>query len=205
MLHRCRTCGLALTSYAMADPRCGACLREQPPLDACYVGVDYAYPWAGLIHQFKFEAHLGLAFTLSRLLTHQTLVHEGLSRTPAWLMPMPLSTERLRERGFNQAQLLAQALANQMGCEGLRVYSDGLWRIRDIAPQHELPLTKRLHNVRHSVLVNPAYLAQVRGQNVWLVDDVMTTGASVFEAARVLREAGAAQVGALVVARTPLR
>ncbi len=208
VVHRCRTCGVALPDSLMADARCGACLRDPPPVAICDVGVDYAYPWARLISQFKFGGHMGLAPVLSSLLTRHPMVMAHLSTQPACLIPMPLSIQRLQERGFNQAFLLAQALARTVHTAApkaaITVQAHSLWRVRHGAAQHELPLAERLRQVRHSMAVNPQHQAALRGKKVWVVDDVMTTGASVFEAARALREVGVAEVGVLVVARTPL-
>jgi ComF family protein len=208
VVHRCRTCGVALPDSLMADARCGACLRDPPPVAICDVGVDYAYPWARLISQFKFGGQTGLAAVLSALLTRHPVVMTHLSTQPACLVPMPLSLERLHERGFNQAFLLAKALAKRVRTAvptaSITIDPHSLWRLRHGPAQHELPLAERLRQVRHSMAVNPQYQEKLRGKKVWVVDDVMTTGASVFEAARALHEAGVAQVGVLVVARTPL-
>jgi ComF family protein len=112
------------------------------------------------------------------------------------LVPMPLSRERLAERGFNQALELARSLAPH------KLRADLLLRIRHTPAQAELGLAARLRNVNGAFAVDPLLAAQVRGSRLALVDDVMTSGASLFAAASVLRQAGAAHITALVLART---
>jgi len=90
--------------------RCGACLRTPLGLDRCVAAVDYAYPWAGIVGQYKFQADPAWAPTLARLL-HSTPWAEPLMDAADWVLPIPLSAHRLRNRGFNQALLLARILA----------------------------------------------------------------------------------------------
>jgi ComF family protein len=112
------------------------------------------------------------------------------------VVPMPLSRERLAERGFNQALLLARALAPRKTVAGL------LLRVRHTAAQAGLDRADRLANVKGVFAVEPLRAARVRGRRVALVDDVMTSGASLHAAALALRQAGAARVTAVVMART---
>ena len=112
------------------------------------------------------------------------------------LVPLPLSTQRLQERGYNQALLLARAL------DPAKAASDVLLRILHTPPQSTLARKDRLHSLQHAFAVHPFNVAQVRGKRVVLVDDVMTTGASLHAASSVLRQAGACQITALVLART---
>ncbi|HZF85986.1 MAG TPA: phosphoribosyltransferase family protein, partial [Burkholderiaceae bacterium] len=109
----------------------------------------------------------------------------------------PLHVQRLRERGFNQALELARRLAPGRCDPAL------LLRLRDTPSQAGLPRAQRLRNLRGAFALEPLRRAEVDGRRVLLVDDVMTTGASLAAAAQVLREAGARQVDALVLARTP--
>jgi ComF family protein len=112
------------------------------------------------------------------------------------VLPMPLSRERLAERGFNQALVLARALAPYKADAGL------LLRVRHTKAQSELDLKERLRNVQGAFAVEPLRHEDVRGMKIALVDDVMTSGASLFAAAQALRQAGAARVTGLVLART---
>ena len=113
---------------------------------------------------------------------------------------MPLSKQRLLQRGFNQSALLAGAL--EAG-PVRKVHHEILVRIRDTAAQSSLPRSERHANVAHAFAVHPDWFTALRGKKVVLVDDVMTTGASLHAAAQALAQAGAAQTVALVFARTP--
>lgn len=189
---RCRTCALPLTGGA---EQCGECLRQAPPLDACLCAVAYAYPWSDCIAQYKFRQQPGWAGALAELLRHTPWVEPALERCDR-VLPMPLSAQRLRERGFNQALEIARRLAPGKTDAGL------LLRIRDTAPQLALGAAARARNVRGAFALEPLRAPQLRGQDVVLIDDVMTSGASLFSAARALREAGALRVTAVVLART---
>lgn len=113
-----------------------------------------------------------------------------------WLIPLPLSDQRLQWRGYNQAQVLAQALNSGKTRTGM------LLRIKDTPPQSSLPRSERLASVRDAFAVDPLQAVQMRGKRLVLVDDVMTSGASLAAAARVLRLAGATHITAMVFART---
>lgn len=116
------------------------------------------------------------------------------------LLPMPLSDARLKERGYNQAALLARRLGRRLG---LPVHDSWLLRVAGRERQTALPREQRLSNLRGAFAVEPLALHQLRGRQVALVDDVMTTGATLAEAARILAAAGVAKVEVWVVGRTP--
>lgn len=175
--------------------QCGSCITQPPPVDQTLAAVSYAYPWAGLITQFKFQEHTGWASHLATLLRSTPWVEPALEKAD-WLLPMPLSPARLRARGFNQALLLARALHRHKLHDGV------LLRVKDSVAQSSLPRAQRLLAVRGAYALEPARAAEVRGKRIVLLDDVMTTGATVFEAAGVLRRAGAQHITALVLART---
>ncbi len=198
---RCSTCAIALAptpsepAISTDTRQCGRCLLEPPPLHACRAAVSYGYPWAQVLAQFKFQAQPGWAHSLATLLRSTPWVDPALEQAD-WVVPMPLSGERLRSRGFNQSLQLTRALAPA------RTRADVLLRLRDTPTQHALPRAERLRNVQGAFAVDPLVAAQVRDARVVLVDDIMTTGATLFAAARALRDAGAAQVTGVVVART---
>ena len=190
--HRCHTCALPLTGSVI---QCGACLREPPPWDRCLAAVAYAYPWSDLVVAFKFQQRPAWARSLGLLMRSAPWVEPALD-TADVLLPLPLSKARLQWRGYNQAQLLAQAL------DADKCQTQVLLRIKDTPPQSSLPRSERLANVYGAFAIDPLQFDQVRGKNVVLVDDVMTSGASLAAAARVIRHAGAAHLTALVFART---
>ena len=118
-----------------------------------------------------------------------------------WLLPLPLSLQRLQTRGFNQSWLLAQHLVRSSHTAA-RADASLLLRIRDTRPQSQLMREERLTNVKGAFMVDPLRAYQLDGRHVVLVDDVMTSGASIYTAAQALQTAGAARVTALVLART---
>ena len=226
---RCCRCALAVPASVAL---CGACLRAPPPWSAAVALADYGYPWDGLLAALKFRAALDLVPALGDALAARVALHApdvsdprlhpsqpegspgpcgpgkpqdpGRDRTDpaavALLMPVPLADARLRERGYNQAALLAQRLARRLQ---LACAPQALRRTRDTGHQLALPREQRSANVRGAFAVAPRTAEALRGRRVALVDDVMTTGATLAEAARVLLAAGAAEVQAWVVARTP--
>ena len=194
-LPRCRRCALRTPAGAAV---CGSCLTDPPPYSRTLASVDYDHPWDGLVTHFKFHAALDLAPALATRML-DTLARSG-AAAPTLLLPIPLSATRLRERGYNQAWELAKRLARRLHCAtdaGL------LLRVKETPHQLALPPERRAANVRAAFAVEPLRAAELRGRSVTLVDDVMTTGATVAEAARTLLQAGAADVGVWVIARTP--
>ncbi len=168
---------------------------KPPPLDACLAAVPYAYPWSTLVADFKFHQRPGWAASFAALLRAAPWVEPALDSADL-LLPMPLSKERLRERGYNQAHVLACALDTPKVAHGV------LLRVRDTAPQRTLPRSARLKAVQDAFAVDPLQSHRVKNKRVVLLDDVMTSGASLHAAALVLRSAGAAHITALVLART---
>ena len=191
---RCLTCALALPT-GINDTLCGACLRQPPPLLQCLVAVDYSYPWAPLIQQWKFHDQPSLCRHMRHWFAPNALQLALLATQIT--IPIPLSAERLRARGYNQSLLLARAICAP------HIHPTLLQRLRDTAPQAGQRRTERLHNLRHAFGVPEAARSQLAGKQVLLVDDVITTGATVHAAAQALLQAGAAGVRALAIARTP--
>lgn len=190
---RCRTCALPLHGGAT---QCGKCLQSEPALAHCVAAVDYGYPWAGLIAEFKFRADPGWADSLAELM-RTTPWAEPLLESADWLIPIPLTTLRLRERGFNQAHSLAAHLHRGKVASGI------LTRSHAGADQHKLSRAERLRNLSGAFGVDAGSASVILGRHVLLIDDVMTTGATLTAAARALHAAGAGKVSALVLARVP--
>lgn len=190
---RCERCALRVPAGVR---QCGACVRDPGPLQACAAAVDYAYPWNTVLAAFKFEGDPGLAASLAGLLARSDAAHT-LRNACDWVVPVPLSAERLRERGFHQTALLARAWA------GPQSQPQALLRLHDAPAQVGLGRRARLRNLRGAFALEPAWAHHVQGRRMLLLDDVMTTGATLEAAAEVLLQAGAQQVTAVVVARTP--
>ena len=189
---RCRSCALPVPQGV---ERCGACIKQTPPLDLCLTAVAYEYPWSGLVARYKFGASPGWSQALALLMRSTPWAEPALDAADL-VLPMPLSRERLRERGFNQARELTRHLAPG------KVRADVLLRLHDTPAQSSLPRAARLRNVRGAFGVAPGREREIDGRRVLLVDDVMTSGASLHTAAQALRAAGAAHITALVLART---
>lgn len=189
---RCRSCALRVPAGVT---HCGECLRHPPPLALCLAACDYDWPWTDCIGRFKFEGQAGWAAPLALLMHSMPWAEQALDGADR-VLPMPLFPRRLRERGFNQSLELARRLA--LG----RIDARLLLRLRDTPAQSSLNRAQRLRNLRGAFAVDPLRAHEVRGARLLLVDDVMTTGASLCSAAQALRDAGAAQVSALVLART---
>jgi ComF family protein len=177
---------------------CGACLREPPPWSRTVAACDYGYPWDGLLTALKFHAALDLVPARAARLAHQA---DASGAMPVdTLLPVPLADARLRERGYNQAALLADAVARRLQ---LPCAPQALRRVVDTPHQTALPRAQRTANMRGAFAVEPGARTSLAGHRVAVVDDVMTTGATLGEIARVLQAAGVVEVQAWVVARTP--
>lgn len=228
-VHRCRTCALPLPDLPLhaasanspavvtlpaalglladkpdaasrphatpAPTLCGACLRQPPPLASCWAAVDYGYPWSQLIAHWKFQQQPALTRPLA----------QWMQRTPGWAqaavhcdctIAMPLASARLRERGYNQALLLARAL------RAPHLLPHALQRVHHTDAQAQQTRAARLRNVHGAFAVPPPHLRAIAGQRVLLIDDVMTTGATLHAAAQCLLQAGAHSVHGAVFART---
>jgi ComF family protein len=169
---------------------CGACATRPPHFDATVAAWRYEFPVDRLVLALKFGRRLALAEPLGAGLAGQA----GGRRIDA-LVPMPLGRARLAKRGFNQALEIARHVARHAG---LRLAPDLARRVRDTAPQTDLPHDERAANIRGAFECD----AGVGGRALAVIDDVMTTGASLEELARTMKRAGAARVENWVVART---
>lgn len=190
---RCPCCALRLPSATQAGDRCGRCLREPPRFDATIALADYAAPVDRMVAALKFGGRLPLAGAFGTLLARAAA---SALRDADVLTPVPLSFERQAERGFNQAHEIARRVA---ALSGTPLRADILLRTRHTAAQMDLALADRRHNVRGAF----AARGDLAGRHIAVLDDVMTTGATLDEIAAALKRAGAARVTNLIVARTP--
>lgn len=192
----CQTCALPLPAPGLT---CGQCLQQPPAFERVAVPWTYSFPVDTLITRFKHNAKWPFGHLLGELLA-QFLQHrfdEDLER-PDRLIPVPLATKRLRQRGFNQAAMLARWLS-----ESLEIPCDEtlLLRVQDTSAQQELKAEARKRNLRNAFALAPG--ACVAGRHLALIDDVLTTGATAQTLARLLMNAGAARVDVYCLARTP--
>jgi ComF family protein len=185
--HSCPRCALPQPGGAP----CAGCVAHPPHFDRTVAVWSYDFPCDLLVQALKYRARLPLAGFFARALATR------IERSADLVVPMPLHHSRLAERGFNQAAEIARELAPRTGREPS---VSCLRRIRHTTPQTQLPFDERAANVREAFVC----AADVRGKRVAVVDDVMTTGTTLDEVARVLKAAGAAAVDNWVVARTLL-
>lgn len=192
---QCMTCALPLPAAGLT---CGGCLKDPPAFEQVVAPWSYGFPVDSLITRFKHNAKWPFGRLLGEVLG-QFLQHrfdEGLPRPDA-LLPVPLANKRLRQRGFNQAAMLAQWLGKQLDlpCE-----ENALRRIQDTSAQQALDAKARKRNLRNAFNLVPD--ADVKGRHLALVDDVLTTGATAQALARLLVDAGAMRVDVYCLART---
>ena len=181
----CPQCALPSRAAAV----CGSCINRSPHFDATLALWRYEFPCDGLVQALKYRAQLALAGFFARSLASRPLPEVDV------VLPMPLHAKRLAERGFNQALEIARGLARYRGTP---IEPRGVLRVKNTPPQTELPYEDRAKNVRGAFLCE----LDLSGASVAVLDDVMTTGATLNELARVLKRAGARRVENLVIART---
>ena len=187
----CARCALPL---AVPAALCGQCQRKPPPWDAAWAPFRYAWPLDRLESRYKFGRDLAAGRVLGTLWQRQPLA----LALPELILPIPLHNGRLRQRGYNQALELARPLARAFD---VPLQHDLLQRIRATPAQTELDAATRRRNVRGAFALRrgaslPAHVA--------VLDDVMTTGATLAECARVLKRAGVLRVDVWALARAPL-
>lgn len=195
-LRRCQRCAIDLP-HDHPDTVCQMCEDQSPEFDRAIVAVDYAGPWPGLLAKLKFQGATALAKPLAQLLAEAAHPRRGAT---SLIVPVPLSQQRLRERGYNQSWLLAKHAGQQLGIE---TRMDMLTRPHHTQRLMSLSAEERLKQIQQAFEVSPEGYASLQGQDVAIVDDVMTTGATLNACAHALLEAGARSVSAWVVARTP--
>jgi ComF family protein len=196
-LRRCQRCAIELPQ-AHHDDTCPRCEDQSPEFDRAIAALDYAGPWPGLLARLKFQGATALASPLAALLAervHQRDIHTDL------IVPVPLSSQRIRERGYNQSWLLARHLERQLA---IPARFDVLIRSQHTQRLMSLSAEDRAKQIRDAFELGRQGQAAITGKHVAIVDDVMTTGATLDACASILLEGGARSVSAWVVARTPL-
>lgn len=193
---RCLRCAIRLPRQAQ-DQVCQACEDQSPEFDRAIAALDYEAPWKSAVSRLKFREAIAIAQPLAGLM------HEAICTRPHpvdMILPVPLSSNRLRERGFNQAWLLAQHLSISLQRPARH---DVLQRTRHTHRLMSLDAEDRRAHIRDAFEVSEHKRSDIRHRHIAIVDDVLTTGATLNEVALTLFEAGARSVSAWVLARTP--
>jgi ComF family protein len=189
--HKCSRCGVQSFSEI-----CGQCLKHPPPFTACYSLFAYEPPLTYLILSLKFRQDLVSARILGELLAEQVKQQwYRLKPLPDFILPVPLHENRLKERGFNQALEVARPISRALKIE---ILTQAVRRVKDTPAQMQLMAEDRKKNVRGVFSVE----ADVTGKHIVIVDDVVTTGATAAEIARVLLKQGARMVEVWCCGRT---
>ncbi|WP_248763752.1 ComF family protein [Pseudomonas sp. 13-2922] len=196
LMEACQVCALPLAATGLT---CGQCLKQPPAFEQVIAPWTYRFPLDSLITRFKHQSQWPLGRLLGELLAQalRERFDDGLPR-PDLLLPVPMATRRLRQRGYNQAAMLANWLS-----QSLEISADEhrLQRVQDTIAQQELDARARRRNLLKAFALAPG--AKVEGLHLALVDDVLTTGATAESLARLLMKAGARRVDVYCLARTP--
>jgi ComF family protein len=203
----CSVCGERLLSEhaftgQYGEPKCGLCRRLDPPFERAAAYGSYSGGLRDLIHLLKYERVRPAANVLGRMLSEVIAgMASNFAASDVLVVPVPLHVRKLRERGFNQSELIAKA-ALKLNPAGDRVMlcPKALERRRETRSQIGLSSHQRRENMRGAFAVTDP--DQVYGHEILLVDDVLTTGTTASECARVLRRAGASKIWVATVART---
>ena len=192
----CPKCSRHLKNHFEA-PTCKECRRHQPCFDFAWGCCLYDEPLKHLLHDFKYNQKTWLRYPLTQLMIHFINQYHFDIEQFELLIPIPLSATRLRERGYNQSHLLAKQIAQTFHID---LSTRHLMRTRHTQSQTLLPEKERWTNICDAFRIkNPTELID---KKILLVDDLLTTGATASEAARVLKDAGAKQVGVLTLGIT---
>ena len=185
----CPQCGLASSGIV-----CGSCLSSPPDFDATHAVFLYAYPVDAMMLRYKYGNMLNLGDAFGEFLAEKTVLDNV-----DLIIPMPMHPQRLKERGFNQALEIAKV--STKNCKEKLDYKSVARQILT-PPQASLPLKERVKNIKGAFKVKADKLDQFQGKRVAIIDDVMTSGASLNELAKTLKKAGAVHVECWVIART---
>lgn len=201
----CSVCGeRLLISFSLGDEagdiRCGLCRRLELPFVKAVAYGSYDVGLRELIHLLKYEQVRPAAAVLGRMLAEAVnLLESCCTQRPAVVVPVPLHARKLRQRGFNQSELIAHEFI-KISHGKMTLHSRVLQRRRETESQIGLTRHQRRENIRGAFLV--AKPQEIAGREILLVDDVFTTGTTVSECARILLRAGASKVFVATVART---
>ena len=191
----CYQCGLPLENRQEASI-CGQCQQLSPPIDYLISSLHYAYPVNYLLSQLKFKHDLTHAKIFSHIMLTmlQKYYSEPADALPDIIIPIPLHKKRYRQRGFNQALEIAKPIAKKLH---IPLSIDTVQRIKYTQAQSLLSAVERRKNLHNSFMINK----RISAEHIVLVDDVVTTGTTVYELATLLKQSGVKKVGVWTVAR----
>ncbi len=191
----CMHCALPLAEDVKTPVLCGRCIQVLPAFDYAHTPFRYEDAIIKLVHQLKFSEKISTARTIGEMLLAQLLTT---NEKPDCILPVPLHNKRLRQRGFNQSMEISRVLAKNLG---VPIESSAVIRQRSTAAQTGLNAKQRKKNMKGAFSVK----SKLNYQHVLIVDDVMTTGATVNELAKVLKKNKVGRVGVLSIARAPAK
>jgi ComF family protein len=196
--YKCQCCSLPLTTPA---PLCGQCLQHPAAFQKSMIPFRYAYPLDFMIQKFKYNQHLACGQSLAELLldSARQQLNLGTIAQPEFLVPIPLHWRRRWQRGFNQAEQLARHLGSGLDIPVL----DACIRHTHSHSQKGLNRRERQRNLRRAFRLHPRFGQKIIGKHIALVDDVVTTSATVRALSELLIKGGAKQVDVWALARTP--
>jgi ComF family protein len=195
----CTHCALPLPEDIENDVLCGRCIKKRPIFDYSYSLFRYDEEIIKLVHQLKFSEKISYARSIGELLL-TTVIDELLPEQgrPECIIPVPLHNRRLRKRGYNQSTEISRVVAKKTG---IPIDYDSVTRQRSTLTQTGLKAKERQKNIKGAFKVT----TKPEAEHVLIVDDVITTGSTVNELAKVLKRQGMKRVGVLSIARAPLK
>lgn len=193
--HHCPQCAHFLPGNYKNEHLCGRCQKQTPPFERTFALFPYYSPIMSMITQLKFHHQLAYAALFGQLLTTSIRHHwYREEQLPDLILPVPLHTSRLRERGFNQAYEIARPIATSLG---IPIDADGVIRCKITNSQRQLTASQRKLNIQGAFIANRPYT----GKRIAIVDDVVTTGHTVGELCRLLKAHGAGHIDIWCAAR----
>ncbi len=195
----CIHCALPLPDDLADNILCGRCMKKPPAFDYAYSPLRYEDDVIRLMHQLKFSEKITCSRTFGEIMLPllKTKVMQG-NNKPDWLLPVPLHSARLRQRGFNQSIELARVISEKLN---IAIEYDAVRRSRSTASQTGLDAKTRRKNINGAFSVKH----KLKAKHVLIIDDVMTTGSTVNELAKTLKQNGVKYVGVLSFARAPIK
>jgi ComF family protein len=198
-VHRCMQCALPLPVEIETDVLCGRCIKTPPAFDYTYSLFSYEREIIRLVHQLKFADKFSYARSIGELLfatfNEQSLPENG---RPDCIIPVPLHNRRLRQRGYNQSLEIVRVLGKRTA---ITIDQQAVTRRRSTVTQTGLKAEQRRKNIKGAFQV----VKKLGYHHVLIVDDVITTGSTVNELAKVLKQSGVERVGVLSIARAPMK